>query len=478
MRLGPTSRRRRPRRALAPTALAALMLFGAVPDARADELDDFVRARMERRHIPGLSLAVLKDGKVVKMRGYGLASVEFGAPATENSVYQIASITKTFTATAVMLLVAEGRLGLDDRVVDRLGGLPASWGDVTVRHLLTHTSGLTVDATPWTWETAGLIYSRDDYMKRLTAAPLQFPAGTRYSYSNSGYAVLALLVEAVGGRPYGEFLAERIFRPLGMTSTRVNDPSEVVRFRAAGYGWEGNTLKASGLIHPSHSFGSGDLLSTAADLSKFVVGIAEGRLLPRPVVDLMWTPARLAGGEEVSYGLGWNVFKVRGHRVVGHGGNSTGFASQMFRFGDGTVIVLLCNGTWGDDMPFKMSLRLAGLVVPELAIPSRPTADGDPVFTAKVRALVEGLGAGRVDASLLSPRLAGLLTPQALESTRRTYEGQYGTLRSMALLERRADGPARHSMYRAVFARKTLLLYVTATGDGRIDDFGQEPEEE
>lgn len=134
-------------------AFASLLLFCFHVVAIADDVDDFVTAQMRKRHIPGLSLAVIKDGKVVKLRGYGLASVEFGVPATEDSVYQIASMTKSFTATAIMMLVEEGRLGLDDRVARHLSGLPAAWGEITVRHLLTHTSGVVGDPLPWSLDT-------------------------------------------------------------------------------------------------------------------------------------------------------------------------------------------------------------------------------------------------------------------------------------------------------------------------------------
>src|SRR5215212_498443 len=146
---------------------AALLLFCFQAALRADTVDDFITTQMQKRHIPGLSLAVIKDGKVVKMRGYGLASVELGVPATEDSVYQIASMTKSFTATAIMMLVEEGKLGLDDKITQHLSGLPASWGEITIRHLLTHTSGVVGDPLPWSLDTVGKFYPRDEYLKLI-----------------------------------------------------------------------------------------------------------------------------------------------------------------------------------------------------------------------------------------------------------------------------------------------------------------------
>jgi D-alanyl-D-alanine carboxypeptidase len=460
-------------------AFPALLLVCFQMTAMADHVDEFVTAQMQKRHIPGLSLAVIKDGKVVKMRGYGLASVELGVPATEDSVYQIASMTKSFTATAIMMLVEEGKVGLDDKITQYLGGLPATWSEITIRHLLTHTSGVVGEPLPWSLDTVGKFYPRDEYLKIILSAPLQFPPGTRYAYGNSDYYLLAVIIEKVSGKPYADFLSERIFKPLGMTSTRANDPWEVVRNRVNAYGWDHNLLVVPLLIHPSQTTGSGNLLSTVADLAKFEAALARGSLLTKSSLEQMWTPAKLSNGEETGNGLGWTVFNFRGRRIVGHGGNTIGFASQLSRFvDDGTTIILLCNMFRGDDAPFKLSLRLAGLFIPDLAIPARPIADSDPQFTQRVKLLLEGISEGRVDLQLFSPRLRSALSPDVLKAMKQEYEQQYGRLKSLLLLERRDDGASRLYMYRAAFEKKTLFYYLKVTGEGGIDELGQEPEGE
>jgi D-alanyl-D-alanine carboxypeptidase len=458
---------------------AALLLFCFRAAAAADSVDDYVAAQMQKRHIPGLSLAVVKDGKVVKMRGYGLASVEHGAPATEESVYQIASMTKLFTATAVMMLAEEGKLGLDDKITQHLSGLPAAWGGITVRHLLTHTSGVAGDPLPWSLDTVARYYPRDEYMKVILGAPLQFRPGARYAYGNSDYYLLAVILEKASGKSYGDFLSERIFKPLGMTSTRVNDPWEVVKNRVTGYGWDHDSLVVPLLFHPSQTTGSGNLLSTVADLARFEAALSAGKLLRKSSVEQMWARARLGDGEEVSYGLGWTVFNVRGHRVVGHGGNTIGFASQLWRFvDDGTTVILLCNMFRGDDAPFKLSLRLAGLFIPDLAIPAGPVADADPQLTQRFRRLLEGIAEGNVDAAFFSPRLRGAFTQDVIRAMKQQYAEQYGRLKSLSLLEKKADGPNRLLMYRAAFEKKALLYYLKVTPEGELDDFGLEPEDE
>ncbi len=452
-----------------------LLLFCLHAAARADTIDDFVTAQMQKRHIPGVSLAVIKDGKVVKMRGYGLASVELGAPATENTVYEIASVTKSFTATAIMMLAEDGKLGLDDKITRYMSGLPPTWGEITLRHLLTHTSGVASDPVPWSLETVGRPYAREELLNIIKGAPLQFPPGTMYRYANSDYYLLALIIEKVSGKSYGEFLAERIFTPLGMTATRVDDPWEVVPGRAAGYGWEHDRLNTPPQIHPSQTLGSGNLLSTVVDLAKFDAGLTEGRLLKKASLDEMWAPAKI-NGEEIGYGLGWNVYDYRGHRIIGHGGNATGFASQLAHYvADGTTVILLCNKFRGDDSPYKLSLRLATKIIPDLAIPARPIADTDPQVTQKVKLLVEGISEGTVDPALLSPRMRAAWPPDIIKILRQLYEREKGRLKSLALLEKKTDGAGRLYMYRAAFEKETVLYYVRVTGEGRIDGFDQDP---
>jgi D-alanyl-D-alanine carboxypeptidase len=456
-------------------AFAALLLPCFHAAVTADTVDDYVTAQMQKRHIPGLSLAVVKDGKVVKMRGYGLASVELGVPATEESVYQLASLTKSFTATAVMMLVEEGKLKLDDRVSQHLGGLPENWSGITIRHLLTHTSGLAGDPIPWSMDTVNKYYPQDEYLKLIVNAPLQFAPGTRYSYANSDYFLLAVIIEKVGGKPYGEFLSERIFKPLGMTATRVNDPWEVVKGRVNAYGWD-NRLVAPLQINPSQGVGSGNLLSSVADLVKFDAALRAGRLLKKSTLEQMWTPAKLTSGEEIGYGLGWTIFNFRGHKIVGHSGNTIGFASQLSLYDDGTTVILLCNMFRGDDAPFKLSFRLAGFFIPDFAIPARAVEDADPQFTQRLRQLLSGIQEGKVDATVFAPKLRGVFSQDVLNRMKQEYE-QFGPLKSLSLLERRADGANWVDMYRATFEKRSLFYYLKVTKEGQIDDFGKEPED-
>src|SRR5262245_27964404 len=215
--------------------LAALLLGVAVAStSRADTIDDYIALQMKRQRLPGLSLAVVRDGKVVRAQGYGLANVELGVPMRPETRLQSGSMGKQFAATAVMMLVEAGKLRLDDPVRKYLPGAPETWNDITVRHLLTHTSGIGPFDYGGAFDTRK-DYTEDEMLQQAYALPLDFPPGTRWNYSNTGYVVLGILIHKVTGKFYGDFLAERVFRPLGMESTRIISEEDIIPNRAAGY---------------------------------------------------------------------------------------------------------------------------------------------------------------------------------------------------------------------------------------------------
>ena len=191
---------------------------------------------MRKHHVPGISLAIVQRGQVVLAKGYGQANVELAVPATEDTVYQLASVTKTFTAAAIMLLVHEGKLGLDDKVTRHLSDLPKAWDAVTVHQLLNHTSGIkSYTSVKDFFKTIRKDYAQREILGLVAREPLEFAPGEKWNYSNSGFFLLGMLIETVTGKTYGEFLDERIFRPLRMTHTRINDLHAVIPNRTGLY---------------------------------------------------------------------------------------------------------------------------------------------------------------------------------------------------------------------------------------------------
>src|SRR5687767_11236686 len=198
------------------STLALLMCLVGTGVAAADGIDDFITAQLKRQNIPGLALAVIKDGKIVKTGGYGVSDVAQKIPVTPETVFHIGSISKPFVALGVMRLVQEGRLGLDASVRTYLDGAPDTWTPITVRHLLTHTSGLVRDA-PGFEPTKN--QNNADVIRTAYPLPLRFAPGEKWEYCNTGYAVLGEIIRKVSGRPWHEYLRDVIFKPAGMNAT-------------------------------------------------------------------------------------------------------------------------------------------------------------------------------------------------------------------------------------------------------------------
>ncbi len=312
--------------------------------ARADSVDDFLKRQIRKRHIPGLSLAIVKDGRVVKAAGYGLANVELGARATPQTVYCLASMSKQFAAASIMLLVQDGKVSLESPIGKYLDGAPDAWKGVTVRHLLTHTSGLPREGMQTTDKTGRADFSRDDIWKAAIALPLQTPPGERFAYSNLGFNLAALIVERVSGKSYGDFLQARIFGPLGMKSSRLNDYQTPVQNRACGYIWTQRGLRIADQTSPTLYFGAGAILSTVLDLAKWDAALYTDKLLNAESRRQMWLATRLNGGKSAGYGFGWEVGSLHGHERVAHDGLLAGFRTYIARFlKDRLTLIVLTN---------------------------------------------------------------------------------------------------------------------------------------
>ena len=312
-------------------------------------------------------MVVVRDGQTVYSNHSGHANVELNAPVTADTVFQIQSITKTFTAAAIMMLVEEGKVSLDDPVGRHLDGTPESWKPITVRHLLNHTSGIKDFINE---PTASLRVDVTEQEVLAATAPraLNFTPGEKYAYSNTGYHLLAMIIRKVTGKFYGDFLAERIFKPLGMEHTRVQELSAVVPGRAAGYLWRDKLVNGGYVAQSILSYGGGGVLSTAADLAKWDAALRGEKMLKKTTLEQMWTKATLNDGSKSNYGLGWGVNEFNGRRYVQHtGGHVTGFQSVMRRYlDDGLTVIVLANQSGKAD-PGKIAAHVAGMFDSSLA---------------------------------------------------------------------------------------------------------------
>ncbi|HEX8636695.1 MAG TPA: serine hydrolase domain-containing protein, partial [Pyrinomonadaceae bacterium] len=273
--------------------LSVLLFVSSVSAQTVDKVDEVVRTEMQKQHIPGVSVAVVKNGKIIKLKSYGLANVETNAPVTNETVFKIGSISKPIIAMGIMLLVEEGKISLDDKVSKYLEGTPETWKDITVRNLLSHTSGIVREAPGFD---PAKIQADADVIKTAYPQPLNFAPGEKYEYCNVGYFSLAEIIRKVSGKSWSEFLTERIFKPLGMNSTRTTTFDEIILNRANGYSFSNNKLSNAEVylaLRPSGAF-----LSTISDLVKLEEALAGKSFLTPEIRKTMWTPFKLNSGKE------------------------------------------------------------------------------------------------------------------------------------------------------------------------------------
>lgn len=351
--------------------VAAAPLVLAAQDKR---VDDYMRAEMNRDGIPGISAVVLRDGKVIHQGSYGLANVELGVPVTDKTVFPLASITKTFAATAIMRLVEQGALGLDDDVNALLPEIPAAWGTVKVHHLLGHTSGLpdvVVNPITGTW----LGSTTTESLAKLAAMPVASPPGAEWSYNQTNYMLLGMIVEKLSGKPFREFLTETVIDPLGLKTVAFGDSRAIVPGRATWYSIinfaDGRPRRARSphvtwVEYPEFVQTAAGLNATALDVARFAEAVGKGRVLGQGARSRMWTAVSLADGKvfrmekTLGVGLGWIVDDAPGRRSVG----GSGGASVAFRhYPDHGLTVVVLTNLQGVD-PDAMTEHIASLYLP------------------------------------------------------------------------------------------------------------------
>jgi len=338
---------------------------GVSPGARSTadpEAVDPLFAPYARPGVPGAAVLVIKNGRPALVRAYGLAELETRSPVTEQTNFRLASLTKAFTATAVMLLVKDGRLGLDDRVRELVPDFPAYGREIRIRHLLGHTSGLRAyeDFVPET--STRQIKDRDVVALLSRAHGLMFAPGAAFRYCDSNYAILAVVVEKVSGQTFPRFLQERILQPVGMTSSMVWEPGVTeVPHRAFGYGPK--RRGGFGLAdHTSTStvLGDGGVYSSVRDLVAWDRALDEATLLGARLQPLMWTPGALADGTKTRYGLGWFLGGEDAGSYAFHRGESSGFNHYMLKDqGRRLTVVVLTNRRGG--APADLAATIAAM---------------------------------------------------------------------------------------------------------------------
>jgi CubicO group peptidase (beta-lactamase class C family) len=322
---------------------SVLALATGLASARADRVDDYLASEMASHRIPGACLLVVQTNATVKRASYGLANVELKVPVTAETVFEIGSLTKQFTAACVLLLAQDGKLSIDDKIEQHLRHIPESWHDITIRQLLNHTSGIKSYTGLDGFELRRHL-TQDQFIAALAGYPLEFEPGHSFKYCNSGYSLLGYIIENVSGKSYWDFLGERILHPLGMATTTNRAPAQILPNRASGYE-QTNQVWINRDYDLTDVFSAGAIASTIGDLAKWNASLDAGTLLTAGTQREMWRPARLKDGTETKYGFGWRIEEFEGHRNIGHGGATSGFSASLQRFPDDHVAVILLTNT-------------------------------------------------------------------------------------------------------------------------------------
>ncbi|HSM96974.1 MAG TPA: serine hydrolase [Rhizomicrobium sp.] len=301
------------------------------------------------------TVLVAKDGGVIFEKAYGLANREWGVPDTLDTKYRIGSMTKQFTATAILQLAEQGKLSIDDPVSKYYTNAPASWRKITIRNLLTHTSGIPDFTNLPDYEK----FMPDDttpleIIERIRNKPLDFPPGTKFAYDNTGYVVLGYVIEEVSGESYADYIQQHIFAPLEMKDSGYDKPDPIIRKRAAGYYWRKGQWHRPPYISMTVPFAAGGLYSTVGDLLIWDQALYSGKLLSAASLKEMFTPYKS------DYGFGWVIAKFSGHNSIWHNGEVNGFHSMILRFPNEHLTVIALSN---DQLAAveRMSSDLAGL---------------------------------------------------------------------------------------------------------------------
>lgn len=288
------------------------------------------------------SILVARDGKPVVNRGYGMANIELDVPNTPQTVFRLGSVTKQFTGMAIAMLAERGKLNVDDPICKYLTVCPEIWKPLTIKNLLTHTSGIAnYTGFPEFAKTAVLPMSSDEMLALLKDKPLDFAPGEKYAYSNSGYYLLGLIIERTSGKSYADFLRENIFTPLGMKNTDYDSPIRIIKNRASGYARQGGEVVNASYMDMTIPYAAGALFSTTEDLLVWDQALYTEKLVSKKTLDEIFTPFKNG------YGYGWGIGKKFNRREISHGGNIYGFAAEIARFPDDKVTVIVLSNAQG-----------------------------------------------------------------------------------------------------------------------------------
>lgn len=428
-------------------------------------IDSIVKLEMLRQKIPGVSIAIIKDGRIEYIKGYGFSNLEHEVKTKPETVFQLGSIGKQFAGFAVMLLVEEGKISLEDRLSKFFPDAPEAWDSITIRNLLTHTSGLGDYPTDFNFRAD---YTEDSLYQIVKKIPLEFKAGEKSHYSNIGYATLGIIISKASGMFYGDYLQQRVFKPLGMTATRIISEKDIIPNRASGYVLDNEEIKHQGWVSPTiNTTADGSIYSTAIDMAKWEAALNAEKILKPASYISMWSPVKLNDGSTYPYGFGWAIDSVNGKRLLQHGGSWQGFEAFFMRYPEQKFSVIAF-ANLSRSRPYKIAVGIRQLYHPELVpVKLKPIKDKEPKITLLATEFIKKLIDTTLTADMLTPEFGGFFLSRVKGIS--NFLKTHGNFKNLELLERKAlDNGSRSYHYRVNFSDGFLEMVLTLTKENKI----------
>jgi CubicO group peptidase (beta-lactamase class C family) len=441
-------------------------LAGQLPQAAVDRIDAIATKALADTGAPSVSIAILKDGKIAYVKAYGNARLGPSTPASPEMRYSIGSVSKQFLAGAILLLVEDGKLSLEDRVARFLPSLTRS-SDITLRQLLSHSSGYQ-DYYPLDYVAPFMQQpvTAEGILERWAKKSLDFDPGSEWQYSNTNYVVAGRILEKVTGMPLMAFLESRIFRPLGMQSPIDLDAQSLTSSDAAGYTRFGlGPVRAAPPESPGWLYAAGELAMTARDVALWDQSLMEGKLLNSASLQEMTKPLRLKNGAPVNYALGVSISNASGHPKLEHGGAVSGFVSDNAVWLDEGVAAVALTNLDGSDAARSIVNQIGAWLVGEKLDPqaAQPLEQARQVF--------RDLQQGSIDRSLLTSDADSYFTPQVLADAASSLK-PLGTPASFEQTSFGLRGGMTYRNFRIGFASgKSLHLSTFSTPDGKLTQY-------
>jgi CubicO group peptidase (beta-lactamase class C family) len=436
-------------------------------------IDTFVTNEMARQKIPGLAVGIYSRARILLAKGYGQANIELSVPVKPETIFQSGSVGKQFVSAAIMMLVQEGKLSLDDSITKYFSNAPVAWKSILIANLLSHTSGLSEYESEDRIGPKGPFYLRldfteDELVTKIEALPAEWAPGDKWAYRNTNYVLLGVLIHKITGKPYYAVLDERIFKPLGMASTRLISERDIIPNRASGYELDEGQLKNQEWVSPTfNSTADGTLYFNILDLAKWDAALYDTQLLKQSSLDRLWTVYPLNDGKPnpAGYGFAWEIAKQNDHKRIEHGGAWQGFTCEISRYPDDNLtVVVLTNLDAGHSNPALIAHVTAGLVDPPL-LPAKlaPIADTQPAIAAALAKLLDQVVAGEDIRPQTTSELAARITPDTSKWVRHSLSMLWpgGTL----MLVKRTPSPE-------ITGRSTSVFRLSKGGDAVLISFG------